>query len=609
MADEPITDIQPEPSPNAFAFPDDLMVPADLAGACDDDLRAALGRVKTYAAGLAARPPSEITDETVAALTAARDFARDATAELSTRAQRTTDAAALAADIDAAQAPEPVATEPDPEPEPEPEVAEPVAVTAAGRRAAPRVRDVARGAHPPSLPADADRPAYASMVAAADVPGFVSGARLDAFADAARALEARLGQFPTMPAGRRAQASRAAADGKDGRHGRHGLVMKSFTRQGAVQFKRDFPAELRIDQRDDAEKVLGYATSERRLPGGSLLESARQAVTSGRALTAAAGWCAPSETIYDLCELETLDGILDLPEVQADRGGFNLPDNGGPDFGVIFGAIGNAGDTHLTEAEVIADVNKVCTDIPCPEFVEVRLGVDYVCLTGGLLQRRGYPEVVARWSRGAMIALAHKINAGVIADIVTASGATTVIPADPNGDDAASSLLSAVELAIVDAKYRNRMGFGATLEIVLPMWVLAQIRAGLARRTGVAMLAVTDAQILDWFRERKAVPRFVYDWQDAYSGEPNGPGNATPLADLPTLVQFLIYPAGTWTKAVQSVVNLDTIYDSTKLATNEYTAIFAEDGWAALQSCPLSRLYTVPVDPSGVVGCCEAVGS
>ena len=49
---------------------------------------------------------------------------------------------------------------------------------------------------------------------------------------------------------------------------------------------------------------------------------------------------------------------------------------------------------------------------------------------------------------------------------------------------------------------------------------------------------------------------------------------------------------------------LDTIYDSTNLQTNQYTAIFAEDGWAMLQMCPDSRLYEVALDPSGVVGCC-----
>jgi hypothetical protein len=203
-----------------------------------------------------------------------------------------------------------------------------------------------------------------------------------------------------------------------------------------------------------------------------------------------------------------------------------------------------------------------------------------------------------------MIALPHKINMGFIAAIVAASGVATTIPADPSGDDAISGLLAAVDLAIADAKYRNRMSFNGTLEVVLPMWVLVQLRAAGSRRNGVDLVGLTDAQIVEWFAIRKAVPRFVYDWQDAFSGLATGPGGASPLTALPLTVQFLVYPAGTWVKAVQNVVSLDTVYDSTKLATNEYTALFVEDGWAALQMCPLSRLYTAPVDPSGVVGCC-----
>jgi hypothetical protein len=221
-----------------------------------------------------------------------------------------------------------------------------------------------------------------------------------------------------------------------------------------------------------------------------------------------------------------------------------------------------------------------------------------------MLQRRGYPEAVEWFSQRALNALPHKINATLIATIVAASGAATVVPSDPSGDDAISGLLSAVDLAIADAKYRNRMSFGGTLEVVLPMWVLTQLRAAGSRRNGVDMVGITDQQIVDWFAIRSAIPRFVYDWQDAFSGLPTGPGGAVPLTALPLTAQFLVYPAGTWVKAVQSVVNLDTVYDSTKLATNEYTAIFVEDGWAALQMCPMSRLYTAAVDPSGVIGCC-----
>lgn len=577
-----------------FPFP----VP-DLSTASDEDLSSLLASIREYAATLGTQPASA---DIVASLTACRDLARDVTTTITTRS----DAAALAADIDAVTAvPEPI----EPEPEPEPVEPEPEPTTAAARTRNPSVRDIARRTGTPQLPTEADASPYLTLHAAVDIPGrYGTGQRIDTFDDALAAVAEQLDRYPTdrspSVAGRPV---RAMVDVEPGRPGEAVLrEMRSFTRHGAIQIRRSYPTDLRADltERGDGYAVARHAADERRLPGGSLLKSFRAEVEAGKALTAAAGWCAPSEVIYDLCELDSQDGLLALPEIQATRGGFQIPTNGGPDFATVYGGIGNAGDTHLTEAEVISETAKVCYEIPCPGFTDVRLGVDYVCVSGSLLQRRGYPEAVSWFSRRAMNALPHKINQSLIAAIVTASGGPHIVPPDPSGDDAISSLLSAVGLAIMDSKYRNRMAFSSTLEVVLPYWVLEQLRAAGARRSGVDLIGITDAQIMDWFALRGAIPRFVYDWQDAFSGLPLAPGAGTPITSLPLTVNFLIYPAGTWVKAVQPVISLDTVYDSTKLATNEYTALFAEDGWAALQMCPLSRLYTAQVDPSGVTGCC-----
>jgi hypothetical protein len=620
-------DPTPETDTDApYVFP--FAVPDDLSTLGDDELRSVLESVKEHAAGFTALPANEQTSETVRAIQACADLARNVAGVITERRENTSASAAAAAELAAAfgvldeddapqdQPADDPAADPDEEPAPQQDPApepqqQPAAVTAAQpqpRRAAPSVSRVARRSPAGQVPADSERPRYASMTAAADVPGFASGQSLGAFSEAAQAISARLERYPTQPMGRRGNGSMSADKRPIGMYdpdspGRV-LEIRNFARHGAVQIRREFPDDLRISDTGDAYELLLSAASERRLPGGSLVASAVQAVKNGRSLTAAAGWCAPSETIYDLVELETMDGLLDVAEIQATRGGFQIPVNGGPDFRTIYTGIGNAGTTHLSEAQVIADTAKVCYDIPCPTFEDVRLGVDYVCLTGGLLQRRGYPEVVARFSRAAMTALAHKINQGVIAQMVADSGSAIVIPADPNGDDAISGILSAVELAIVDIKYRNRMAFNATVEIVLPMWVLAQLRAAATRRRGVDMVSLNDAEIMGWFAQRNAVPRFVYDWQDGFSGLSNSPGGSAALTALPQTVQFLAYPAGTWVKAVQDVVNLDTIYDSTKLATNEYTALFAEDGWAMLQMGPTTRLYTAIADPSGVTGCC-----
>jgi len=578
-------------------------VPTDLSLASDEELSALLPLIREYAGTFAGTTANA---DVVTALQASRDLAREVTTIITTR----NEVASLNADIDNVTTPiptaAPVENEDDDGGEEDPE---PTTASARGGRN-PSVRNIGRR-NTPELPSDVvDQPTM-TMHAAMDIPGkFTTGQRLGSFADALAAMGDQLERYSTNRDGARSTArlnkTRVNAVQEDMSGQRTIIPMDSYTRHGVVQFRRSYPKDLRSDLDNNANgySVARHAANEKRLPGGSLLESYRRQIKAGRSITAAAGWCAPSETLYDLCSLDSLDGILELPEIQASRGGFNIPANGGPDFGTVWNGIGNAGDTHLTEAEVIADTQKVCYDIPCDGFEDNRLGVDYVCLTGSLLQQRGYPEAVQWYTERALNVLPHKINMGVIAAIAAAGAPATVIPSDPSGDDAISGLLSAVSLAVADAKYRNRMSFSGTLEVVLPMWVLEQLRAAGTRRSGVDMVGITDEQIVDWFAMRKAVPRFVYDWQDSYSGLATGPGGATPLTALPLTVQFLIYPAGTWVKAVQPVVSLDTIYDSSKLVTNEYTAVFVEDGWAGLQMCPLSRLYTAPVDPSGVVGCC-----
>ena len=570
-------------------------VPADLSTATDEELTTLLTSIREYAGTFSGQTPST---SVVEALTACRDLAREVTNVMSVRSTALSLTNEINIDTtipEPAIAPEPVTPEPAIIPEP----VDPEPVVASGTTRNPTVRDIAARRTGNTLDLPPTTGQGVSIFAAADFPGrFSTGQRIDTFEDAISALSVQVDRYPTSRQATGPVRTLETAICENGEATR--FEVRSYVRHGGVQFRREFPSELVVTGNQDGFKVAQHAAKESRLPGGSLVQSYRQNVKAGRPITAAAGWCSPSQPIYDLCSLSSATaGILDLPELATDRGGWQIPANGGPNFATVWSGIGNSGTTHLTEDQVIAESpSKYCYDIPCPSFTDVRLGVDYVCLTGSLLQRRGYPEVVSWFGTQAMNALPHKINMGVIAAIVTASGAATVIPADPSGDDAISSLLSAVDLAITDSRYRNRMDPGATLEVVLPYWGLNQLRAAGSRRTSVDFVGMTDQQIVDWFSIRGAVLHLVYDWQDAFSGLGAGPGGAAALTALPLTIQFLVYPAGTWVKAVQPVVSLDTIYDSTKLVTNEYTAVFVEDGWAALQMCPLSRLYTASVDPS-----------
>ena len=557
-------------------------IPADLTALSAEEFAA-------FAAQVTAHAQTTLADEAAPAdlvVATSELFTSVRTAEQTRRTELAAQATAARAELAAGLAP----TEPAPVPAPTPVPA----LEPTGTEPVPAVVPAQPASTIDPTP-EAPAEVHAVLTASADAPGY-SG-ELTSFGQVGQLLERRLAGYSTST--RKVQGKNKPLGGS-----RFQIGGQTLVRHGGAQIERTFPADLRITDTKDASVVLDHATDEHRLQGGSLINAVTASVAGGASLTAAVGWCAPSETIYELCSLETMDGMLDIPEVQASRGGFFVPENGGPNFSVIYDSIGDEGDVILTEYDVENGVEKVCVEIPCPDFVEVRLDVAYVCITGSLLQRRGYPEAVTRFTQGAMVALAHKVNESVIARIVAGSGAPVVIAADPSGDDAASALLSAVELAIEDMKYRNRMGRTATIEIVLPAWVIAPIRAALARRQGVAAINVTDAEILAAFTTRKAVPRFVYDWQDAYSGLAGGPGAQTAITAWPATVQFLAYPAGTWVKPVRDVVNLDTVYDNALLTLNQYTALFLEDGFNVLKMCADSRLYQVPIDVSGVTGCC-----
>lgn len=462
---------------------------------------------------------------------------------------------------------------------------EPAAVTASSVINV-KLEDIISRTPPAEVTPDA-RPRYSTLVAAAGVPNYEAGSEFPSLLDVAKAFIDRSAGF----AGSRAP------------------NLAGPVHYPVAVMRRDYPAEFSMQGDETDYNKLLAVMDERRLPGGSLIRSSeirekeiREQHPERDALVAAQGWCAPSETDYDICLQITTDGMYDVPEVQARRGG--IRHNTGIEFDSIFGS--GTGFFDLTEAQVAAGTTKTCLEIPCPDFTDTRLGVTGLCLTGNILANRGYPEFTATFVRGALAASAHQINREQIADVVSGSTAVNLTAAAPWATDGStvSQVLSAVEMAIVDIKYRLRMQRSATLEVVMPFWILAQMRADWIRRNGgdySDMLCLADSAITSAFSCRGARVQFVYDWQDAFAtGAATGsPGADTPINNLPCSLQFLVYPAGTWVRAVSDVITLNSVYDSTKLATNQVTHLFTETGWAMVRMCPVSRVYTVPVCPSG----------
>lgn len=387
-------------------------------------------------------------------------------------------------------------------------------------------------------------------------------------------------------------------------------------RQTMAQFRRTRREDQIVDTLDgqETQRILRDLRRERHLHGGSLAKSWQHSIDQGASLTAAAGWCAPSQNDYDLCTNWTGGvGFLDAPTVTVTRGGINYTDE--PTFPEIYAnaIAAGGGSNFLTEAQVIADNPKTCSEIPCPTFENRRLDVMALCIRVSFLQAAGYPEVVDAWESGLRAAHEAEMNRIIIADIIARAGAATVVtPVDPDGTDSfTAALLSGVGLAAEDIRYRFHMSWDATVEIVLPHWVLEQVRSDLRRRTGDTgqLLSVSDSYIASLFSVLNVRVQFVRGWQDGLitggALNPAFPGGdaATPfMLALPTTVSFLAYPAGSVQIARQDVVTLTNVYDAASLAVNEFTSLFAEEGFAPIYPCPGQRLYTITGCVGGTTG-------
>jgi hypothetical protein len=132
----------------------------------------------------------------------------------------------------------------------------------------------------------------------------------------------------------------------------------------------------------------------------------------------------------------------------------------------------------------------------------------------------------------------------------------------------------------------------ATLEVVLPNWTRALIRADLAKRAGVDLISVPNSRIDSFFRDRFLSVQFVYDFADI--------DVTAPPTAWPTTVPALMYPAGTWVAARQDVIELSGIYDSTLLANNKFTGLFSEEAICVIQRCYQSLYITIDVCADGV---------
>ena len=311
-------------------------------------------------------------------------------------------------------------------------------------------------------------------------------------------------------------------------------------------------------------------------------------------LTAAGGWCAPSEQLYDFCEVPLATDLVALPEITIRRGGVRWPIE--PDLSAIFESF----EFFFTEPELeaIPAPVKECVEIPCPdEFQEIRLSAVGYCVEAGILQTQGWPELIDWFMRSITQEHFRALSRRTILNMV--SGSTPIsLTTGALGVSAASSVLNTLELMAINLRLNKGYARGYPIEGVAPNWLHALIRADFAQQQGLDIKSVTDAQIDAWFTARGIRFQFVADWQTREAGMP---GNLGTL-QWPGSVSVLMYPAGTWFRSLSNVIEFGVQYPRELLQLNRYSRFFTEDAYAVAKRCDESLVVTIPTCVNGGYG-------
>ncbi len=464
---------------------------------------------------------------------------------------------------------------------------EPV-VASATTRTVSRARRQAKAPEPAPEP-EPVQPSFA-IIAAANVPGIESGKDLGTMLEAAKAFESRSKGFVPGRSlrGDKAQVTERTVFSSQGgsKMVREFELSDKHQRFGVAQIERaesEFVITDRMSAQDQYDVMIA-ASKASRLGG----------IDFSNGLVAAGGWCAPSEIVYGFLELETVSGILDIPTVTARRGGIQFTK--GPDYSTLAATWGFL----QTEAQAEAGTPKTCYELECPTWDEIRLDAIGFCVTAPILTNAAFPELTNRVLQIGATAHAHKVNASVINRISTYIGAA-INWAEVGGTT--SDILDAAALQAQRLRYQYAMAPNTVIEAVFPVWAIDVVRADVGRRLNIDNpLNVTDQAVNAWFAVRNIRVQWVYDYQPLAATAAGTAGGTATWTTFPTVLEFMMWPAGAFTKLTKDVIDLDTIYDSVGLSTNVYTAAFYEEGLAVANTGASGVKVSVALNTEGGTG-------
>ena len=420
-----------------------------------------------------------------------------------------------------------------------------------------------------------------TLVAASGVREFSAGQQMNGVQDLAKAFINRAESFRAAFNPAKAETLRASGAG---------MALSDAYDVASLHTPYSEAVTTAAMKNKDGYSAAKIANAERGIRNGVLDET-----------VTAAGWCAPSEQTYDFITDYVVDGLVQIAEAPAPRGGIKY--TRGPEI---------ATDTQSslafgfdqTEAEAIARKEKECETIVCPDFQELRLDAMGYCVKIPFLTQAAYPELIADALQKAQVLWAHKRNARTLQDMAALSQYV-----DATNGFGATVTDTLEVISQIAAYYRRKwnLGVNATIEMVLPQIALDIFLADFSRRNNAPIDTVRKTQVNGHFSERNIKVQYVADWQDLSLDLGQAATDTDPRVDgiapaWPEKIKAMVYPAGTFTRFNQPVANLSAVYDAASLSINEYTGIFFEQGYGLGMMGYESTVVDIPVCTAGRAG-------
>jgi hypothetical protein len=361
-----------------------------------------------------------------------------------------------------------------------------------------------------------------------------------------------------------------------------------------------------------------------------------------QAITAAGGFCAPLEIIYDI---DTI-GVTDRPVMnalnrfQVERGGIQYR----PPFDAlgsdVLGESGHTGGLGIWTAADDASVPnppddsvvKGCAVVDCPGLLAASVYSTYLCMEFPNFTSRFDPEWADATTQAALIAAARFMENQLLTRLLNGStdGTQTgdpgsklligpgtnfnwVAPGAAAGPSVSSArdMLVTLDRSVAYYRSRHRLNDVVPLTFILPRWVRELIRADMTRgfALDMAQMAVANATIDGWFAARGVTP--VWHLDGLAQTQIGGTANVMPqqfydnaaagsqVPEFPQVVDTALFATGDWLYLDGGVLDLGLVRDSVLNARNRYRTFTESFEGLAFRGIESLRLGIVTGKPSG----------